>query len=186
MIETQLGGKYSKEDQGLFHLKSALTKAGIYVRFPMGNDIVVEHNGIALTFDPQAEGVSFYEAEVRYLRAIKNNSFHIIHNKYRQDLGYIGQSASVEMAYTMLHNKPLVLLYPPNFSDKAPQIVQEVVAANTSELNIARLDTMQPYEISEYLQDIARQQPHYDIDVRQEITIMKTLEELLESYKSFR
>lgn len=183
LMDTQLGGKYSREDQGLFELKAALKAAGINVMFPMNDQIVAEHNGIELTFDPEKEGLSFYDAEVMYLSAIRNNPVHIIHNKFKEDLGYIGQSASVEMTYAILHDRPVVLLYPPRFSDKAPAIVQDIVARNAGLLHVARIDSMEPGELKNYIFGVAERPVQYDLDVKQEIEIMRTVDELLESYK---
>lgn len=184
-METQLGGKYSKEDQGLFDLKARLMDAGIHVAFPMYDKIVTEQNGIELTFDPSKEGMSFYEAELRYLRAIRNNPVHFIHNKFREDLGYIGESASVEMAYAMVHNRPIVLLYPPQFSPKAPVIVQDIVAANTGLLHVARIDQMEASEIREFALQATQTPTQYDITVEQELEVMRTVDKLLDSYRSF-
>lgn len=180
-LKTQLGGKFSKQEQGLFELRTKLIDAGIEVEFPFNDGIVGVHNGIEVTFIP-TESRSFYDVEIEFFSAIKNNSIHIVHNKFVEKVGYIGESASIELAYALLHNKPVVLLYEPVFSDKVPEILQNTIRKNLSKVNVKRLDLMEKEELINYLSQITGMQYNYIMDVRDEVKIMEIVNNLLNSY----
>src|SRR3990167_3167626 len=109
-IKTQISGKLSKDDDGVFQLKKKLEGASITVEFPFGDRIVTTHKGIPVTFKPTTEH-SFYDVELAFFSAIKTNPIHVVHDKYGRQLGYIGESASIEISYALLRKKPIVMLY---------------------------------------------------------------------------
>src|SRR3989344_2356242 len=139
-IKTQISGKLSKDDDGVFRLKEKLVGAGITVEFPFGNKIVTTHKGIPVTFKPTRER-SFYDVELAFFSAIRTNPVHVVHNKHGRQRGYIGESASIEISYALLHEKPVMMLYTPVFSAKVPECVRELMRQNGDKFFIARIDT---------------------------------------------
>lgn len=180
---TQLGGKYSTEDDGLFKLKKTLQAAGVLVSYPEGESIVVIKNGIPLTFDPYKSKLNFYQVEINYLKSIKDTDFHIVYNKFKDHLGYIGESASIEMAYALIFNKPIVLLYLPFFSDKVPNDIKVFLKNNLIQIFIERLDMLDKKSLRKYLKKISRSKIDYNIIVTDQIKILERIKKLLNKYK---
>jgi hypothetical protein len=114
-LRTQIGGKFSKHNLGLFDLKRRLVLAGVEVSYPTGDSIVTTINGVDLSFDPQLSSKSLYEVENEYLRSIRDSSFHTVYDVFQDTGGYVGKSAGMEIAYAMLHHVPVVMLYRPSF-----------------------------------------------------------------------
>ncbi len=182
MLTTQLGGKFSTEDSGLFTLKKVLLNAGINVAYPTGNSIVTVQNGVPLTFDPKTEHRSFYEIEIDYLKSIKDSDIHIIHNKHIDNLGYIGESASVELAYALVHNKPVCLMYPPTFSDKVRDSIKQIINKNADLFLTTNLIVINNDELHNTLSDYASKAIKYRLNVLEEIEIYNIIKKTLNSY----
>ena len=181
MLTTQLGGKFSIEDSGLFILKKVLVDAGINVSYPTGDSIVTVQNGIPLTFNPKTEHRSFYEIEIAYLKSIKDSDIHIIHNKHLDNFGYIGESASVELAYALVHNKPVCLMYPPTFSDKVHNSIKQVINKNVDLfLTINLLSTSN--DVHNTLSNYASKIVKYRLNILEEIEIYNIIKKTLNSY----
>ncbi|OGZ58911.1 MAG: hypothetical protein A3B96_02175 [Candidatus Spechtbacteria bacterium RIFCSPHIGHO2_02_FULL_43_15b] len=183
-MKSQLSGKFSKKDSGIFTLRKKLMKAGIEIEFPFSDGIVGEYKGIAMTFVPTPER-TFYDVELAFFEAIRRNPVHIVHNKYDKDCGYIGESASVEIAYAILHSKPVVLLYKPTFSDKVQSAVKRLIETNISNLFIKRLDLLSKQKIATYLWEaIENFSGEYTYNTETEISVMGCITDLFAQYKS--
>ena len=110
IASTQIGGKYHKDDNSLFRLKKMLQSVGIAVSHPIADQIVYSDNGQGFAFDPTK--MSFYEVEADYYNSIATSDFHTVNNTFLADKGYVGESAALEMAYAMSHQRPIVVMYP--------------------------------------------------------------------------
>mgnify|MGYP001565998805 CR=1 FL=1 len=185
IIKTQLSGKFSKEDSGIFNLRKKLIKAGVEIQFPFGDKIVGEHKGIPITFIPSSER-TFYDIELAFFEAMKTNVMHIVHNKHMEHYGYIGESTSIEMAYAILHNKPIILLYHPTYSIKVPLVIKKIVEDNINNFFIKRIDLLTAPKLIAYLSDIVRcPSVQYDMcDIATEVSVMHSVVNLFDSYKS--
>ena len=184
MITTQLGGKFSKEDLGLFDLKLRLVSAGISVAYPQGNGILATQNGVDLSFDPTKTTKSFYDIELDLFKMIKENQVHILHNKFKLDFGYVGRGASVEMAYAMSHDRPIILLYEPQMSSRVPPEIMKIVSPRLNGVNIKRLDQLCATGLKQFVESIAGMPTHYGVTVEEEYTLMQCVSSLLASYKT--
>lgn len=184
-IKTQISGKFSNEDDGVFQLKKKLERAGITVEFPFGDMIVATYKGVPVTFKPTKKR-SFYNVELAFFAAIKTNPVHVVHNKHEERCGYIGESASIETAYALLHAKPIVMLYSPVFSEKVPECVQKLLRLNEGGFFIARIDTFTDKKLLASVADAAGNVPvRYDLcDTETEISVMNAIARLFESYKA--
>lgn len=184
-IRSQLSGKLSSEDTGLFALKKKLVEAGIEVQFPFGDRIIGEYKGIPVTFTPNRKR-SFYDVELAFFQVIRKNPVHIVHNRYGGNRGYIGKSASTEIAYAILHHRPIVMLYRPVCSDGVPAPIKKLIMANARRFTIKRIDLLEAKKLHTCISDVTtnfRQQ--YDLcDVATEIGVMDSIADLFESYRS--
>ena len=183
-MKSQLSGKFSKKDSGIFALRKKLIKAGIEIEFPFSDGIVGEYKGIAMTFVPTPER-TFYDVELAFFEAIRRNPIHIVHNKHDKDCGYIGESASAEIAYAILHGKPVVLLYKPTFSDKVHLAVKRLIETNISNLFIKMFDFLSKQKMATYLWEaIENFSGEYTYDTETEISVMGCITDLFAQYKS--
>lgn len=184
-IRSQLGGKLSEKDTELFVLKGKLIEAGIDIQFPFGDKIVGDHKGIPVTFVPSRRR-SFYDVELAFFEAIKQNPVHIVHNKYGRNRGYIGESASMEIAYAILHHRPIVFLYKPACSDNVPLPVEKLIRINSRHFTIERIDLLVVEELYACIsQTIENFQQQYNLcDVATELSVMSSIVDLFESYRS--
>lgn len=186
-IETQLGGKFSSKDMGLFHLKSHLRESGITVQYPEGDGIVAVRNGIELTFDPDKVSKSFYEVELIYLDRVRQNPVHIVHNKFIDHIGYVGESASVEVAFAMTHSKPIVLLYPSQLGESVPPSIKDILIKRSDQFHVARLDQLPQQDVVGYLQNVIDQGIiNYGLSVSEEIEVYRQLDALLAKYQQMK
>lgn len=185
LIRSQLSGKLSAEDTGLFALKKKLLEAGIEVQFPFGDRIIGEYKGIPVTFAPNRKR-SFYDVELAFFQAIRNNPVHIVHNRYGRNRGYIGKSASMEIAYAILHHRPIIMLYRPVCSESVQAPVKKLIKANFRRFVIKRIDLLGTEALHACISDvIADFRQQYDLcDVATEIGVMDSIADLFESYRS--
>lgn len=72
-IVSQISGKYSIKDNGIFLLKKKLLKAGITIKFPEGDKILSIWKNIPITFF-QKKGRTFYEVEKEFFLSIKKSN----------------------------------------------------------------------------------------------------------------
>lgn len=110
MLSTQVGGKYHLEDSSVFRVKRVLTRLGVSVSHPLADEIKATNQGTAFAFDPGKQ--SFGDVERHYYESIRLSDFHTVCNRFKTNVGYLGASASLEMAYAMCHGRPIVVLHP--------------------------------------------------------------------------
>lgn len=110
MLSTQVGGKYHPDDNSVFRVKQALIRLGVSVSHPLADEIKVINGEHGFAFDPAMH--SFCEVEHHYYESIRTSDFHTVCNQFKANLGYLGGSASLEMAYAMCHWRPIVALHP--------------------------------------------------------------------------
>src|SRR5262249_28534415 len=119
--------------------------------------------GDAFAFDSRVQ--SFSDVERHYYESIRLSNFHTVCNRFKADLGYLGASASLEMAYAMCHYRPIVVLHPVIINANVDGQVRSFIAQRlrhlirhnflqaTSAENEAILASLHPkqvdYEVSE-------------------------------------
>jgi hypothetical protein len=108
---TQIGGKYHRDDRSVFVLKRRLQDVSIAVSHPIADEIVALDQDHGYAFDPTIQ--SFYDVEKDYYHSIATSDFHVVCNRFCSELGYLGDSVALEIAYAMLWQRPIILLYPP-------------------------------------------------------------------------
>jgi len=110
MMQSQVGGKYHPEDDSVFRVKRVLVEAGVAVSHPLADKIQASDDSHAYAFDPTQH--SFGEIEQHYYDCIRTSDFHTVCNQFKDRVGYLGGSASLEVAYAMCHGRPIVALHP--------------------------------------------------------------------------
>lgn len=129
-IITQISGKYSNDDTGLFDLKIHLEKIGLQVKFPENSKIVAYKDNIPLTFIPTPER-SFYDIEMDFFESIRTCGFHIVHNNYKDLFGYIGFSTSHEICFAIKENKKIIFQFSGLlFSESVPDDLKSIIIKN--------------------------------------------------------
>lgn len=139
-LETQIGGKYNRKDSGVFELKNVLERLGIRINYPAGDGIISDQKDFAVT-SAEEQGQSFNEVEMGFLRSIKETPIHIIYNKFGDNEGYIGESASIELLYAVAHNKPVILIRKPVYAESVPSQIQEILKKVQDKFCIKAIDT---------------------------------------------
>ena len=182
-LRTQIGGKFSKQNPGIFELKHRLVHAGIIVNYPTGDSIIKTVSGVDLSFDPDLSPLSFYEVECEYLKSVRNSSFHTVHNVFQNNNGYVGRSAGMEIGYAILHHVPIVLLHKPSFQRSIDVVVSEILNSKVRFFNILRLDCLPDNDLIEKLNSISELRVDYDLSVEDEIVIMTFVHAVLNEYR---
>lgn len=147
---TQLSGKFSNNDNGIFRLKNKLSQIGIEVRYPRGQSIVAVKNEIALSFIPTNDH-SLFDEEVMFIQSIKSSDFHLVHNVFGEIQGYIGQSTSLEVCFAMLIHKPVLFLHSFVFGHKINHDVMQILKKNSPQFYFARIDQFPPSQVKKTL-----------------------------------
>jgi hypothetical protein len=91
-------------------VKQALLRLGVSVSHPLADEIKAVNGEHGFAFDPTVR--SFCEVERHYYESIRTSDFHAVCNRFKANLGYLGSSASLEVAYVMCHGRPIVVLHP--------------------------------------------------------------------------
>ncbi len=123
MLRTQVGGKYHPDDDSVFRVKSLLTRLGVAVSHPIADEIKALAGGHGFAFNPAQ--YSFAEVERDYYHRIEVCDFHTVCNQFKTQLGYLGSSASLEIAYAMRHRRPIVLLHAPDIATSVDSFVRD-------------------------------------------------------------
>lgn len=110
MLSTQVGGKYHPDDNSVFLVKQALLRLGVSVSHPLADEIKVVNGDQGFAFDPARQ--SFCEVERHYYESIRTCDFHTVCNQFKTNFGYLGNSASLEVAYAMCHGRLIVVMHP--------------------------------------------------------------------------
>ncbi len=69
-LRTQISGRYSLDNLGVFAFKKQLVEAGLDVAFPVGDEIIEHSCGFAITV-PHESTTPFHKTEVKFLRENK-------------------------------------------------------------------------------------------------------------------
>jgi len=117
-LGTQVSGKYSPDNPGIFDFRKRLVDLGLDVRFPAGNTIIEYEEEFAIT-TPHERTVPFADTERAFFTSIGGSALHIVYNLLGNEEGYIGESTAVETIDAISHNIPTVWLRPAGrFSSK--------------------------------------------------------------------
>ncbi|MEX0896060.1 MAG: hypothetical protein WDZ94_03915 [Patescibacteria group bacterium] len=182
-VRTQLGGKFSREDDGIFVLKKQLKSLGVAVTFPEGDNIIGDHNGIPVTFNPNEK--DFYQVELEYLASIRDSSLHIVYNNKPDVSGYIGESASLEMLYAIAHNKPIIIMYSPIvLSNTVWDEVREPISRNQNEFFQIRFDLLTPEEVLSIIDRAAQSTPKYKLTSEESEKVFPLILKLMRQYRN--
>lgn len=128
-IHAVVSGSFRKHLPVIQKIVQALRGADIEVLAPRGT-VVASDDGMFVLLENDDSQKSPARLEEDYLEAIMNADMHFIANVD----GYIGQSAGAEMAFAILHAKPVYRLVGDMcFSDNIPETVRKLLIANSAE-----------------------------------------------------
>lgn len=172
-LRTQVSGKYSPDNTGVFALKRQLAEAGLEVMFPVGDEIIEYSLGFAITAPHEAE-VPFHTTEVKFFREIKANDLQITYDLHCDNEGYVGESTAIETAYALLCNKPIVMVRPPtNYSATLAPSIQEIIERYKEAMVTASIDQMPTSQLRDFLYQVAALQVDYGMTNVEQETVMR-------------
>jgi hypothetical protein len=160
----QIGGKFTVLDNGIFVLKRALLAAGVDVSHPLGDSIKTNVSGMSLSIDLDTVGFSLFDLEIDYLRHIAQSSLHIVHNKVGTDIGYVGESAAVEICYAILKNRNICLLHKPIYSSSVPRVLTDILELRQSTFHVKRIDLLEGDVLLNAVSQLSQSEPHYNLN----------------------
>ena len=187
MLEvTQISGKYDPRNVGLYNFSNRLKKLGVKLFFPKGEGVIEYSHGFAITI-PQESKIPFYKTQVDFFRAIRSTKLHIVYDKILEKNGkvingYVGESAAVEVLYALLHNKPLLFLTAPNFSQTAYSEVKEIINKRKELFEISDLDKLSDEDVLEKINETSKKQVDYHLTKEEKNVLRKSMLRLGRSY----
>lgn len=182
-LRTQISGKYSPDNTGVFALKRQLVEAGLEVKFPVGDAIIEYILGFAVTVPHEIE-VPFHTTEVKFFREIKRNDLQITYDVHCENDGYVGESTAIETAYALLCNKPIIMLRPPtNYSATLAQSIQEIIERYKGVMITASVDQMPVDQLRGFLHQVAALRVDYNLTNAEQETIMREALVLTRKYQ---
>lgn len=189
---TQVSSKYTPDNPGVFRYKDLVPMP---CSFPRGNEIILYTQEFAIT-TPDEAVKPFDVTQIEFFRSIRENPVHFVYNVNGEDEGYMGESTSIETAYSMAMDKPILVARKNNihFGERVPTPIKEIITKNMDKLNVGDLEDWIncPY-VFEPEEDIAKTVnlhairafgPHeYDITPTDRKVIMKNVYELTRKYR---
>ncbi|MGH3938418.1 MAG: hypothetical protein ACRDTG_07240 [Pseudonocardiaceae bacterium] len=175
---TQIGGKYHPDDDTIFRLKQSLSRLGVSVSHPIADEIKTFVDGQGFAFDPTV--LTFTQVEHDYYDSIKESEFHVVANQFETHLGYLGGSASLEMAYAMCQRRPIVLLHQASFSTRVEDTVREFLQPRLCQVVVHNFLTAPPESSIALIAAIGGRSVDYDVSSQGKILIESRVRALLE------
>lgn len=102
---------------------------GIRVTHPLSDGIVAELDGNYFAFDPRE--TRFADVEADYYASIRECTFHTVCNQFLDKPGYLGGSASLEIAYAMCFGKPVMALHTLTPNSSVDPFVADFIASRS-------------------------------------------------------
>lgn len=182
-LRTQISGKYSLDNPGVFDFKQQLVETGMQVAFPVGNEIIEHSCGFAITVPSEAT-TPFHETEVEFLREIRANPLQVTYNLHGGNEGYVGESTGLETAYALALNKPTVLLREPtNYSPTIAAPIRSLIDKYSGAVLIEPLDKLGRQQLKGRLADIACMEVDYGLSDEEKETVMFAALALTKKYR---
>lgn len=171
MWRTQIGGKYHPDDDTVFRVKRLLTRLGIDVSHPIADEIKSTTAGHGYAFD--LAQMSFNDVERHYYESIRASDFHIVANQFQKHLGYLGASASLEIAYAMCHHRRVMLLHRPAIQAGVDPVIRAFLRPRLHKTVVHNILTASDEQNITALSRLARRSVSYNVtdDDRQLIEI---------------
>lgn len=190
-FRTQISGKYSPDNPGVFEMKRQLVEAGVDVRFPVGDEIIEYSLGFAITVPHEAE-VPFHGTQVKFFREIRDNHLQITYDVYGELDGYVGESTGIETAYALVCNKPIILLRPPvAYSATLPPQIRALIERYLDGMVIATIDRLPMSQLADFVHqtgglrvDYGLTQAEKDMVMIEALTLTKKYRALWQEYGS--
>lgn len=178
MLSTQVGGKYHLEDNSVFRVKRVLIQLGLSVSHPLADKIKITSQGDAFAFDPSMR--SFRDVERDYYESVRLSDFHTVCNRFKDSLGYLGASASLEMAYAMCHGRPIVVLYPVTFSTNVDSQVKSFITPRLHHLITHNFLEATEAQNEYVLSSLPARQANYEVSEQERCAIESRVVALLD------
>lgn len=166
MIATQITGKDSAVNGGLFRLKERLALFGFAVRHPLAAQLV-HHQDAYFTYNPKHW--TEYEVWLDCFESITTCDVHIVSNDVS---GLVGREGALSLSYALLHNKPIILTNKPYFKPEVEPCIARLIQRRVKRFNTQNLLKLDNPNLKPYIEIVASQQPRYGLN-RTERTIIR-------------
>ncbi|HSX16863.1 MAG TPA: hypothetical protein VLH86_02060 [Patescibacteria group bacterium] len=148
-LRTQISGKYSPDNPGLFTLRHRLASLGIQVRFPAGNEIIEYSHDFAITTAEEGQ-TPFPRTEEQFLQSVEESDLHVVYDIWGDEDGYVGQSTIIETLRALYCDVPTVWMRPPGRLSPAISPDLRIFAERAKSIAwVERLDRLPDHELLE-------------------------------------
>lgn len=162
-LRTQVGGKYSPDDDSVFRVKRILQAAGVLVRHPMADRVVGQIGEVYCAYDTRR--FTFLEIEADYYTCLADCHFHVVSNLASNVKGYVGESAAIEIGYALLQQRPIWLLHKPIFGARVDADLREIVAGRERQMLVRDLLGMDTSAVRRQASELQGYAPDYRLSV---------------------
>lgn len=181
MMTTQIGGKYHPADDSVFRVKKVITQLGLKVTHPIADEIKANTEHHALAFDPNEH--VFSEVERHYYESIRICDFHTVCNRFKDDIGYLGVSASLELAFAICHRRPIVLLHPANITKAVDPFIHDFLRRNLRQVTVHNfLSSDRPTNLAA-IASAAHRYIDYGVTANEQQVVHKRVDSLINGLK---
>jgi hypothetical protein len=177
MMTTQIGGKYHLADDSVFRLKKIIAQLNIRVTHPIANEIRDSTGRHSLAFDPDEH--TFSDVERHYYESIRTCDFHTVCNRFKDDIGYIGGSASLELAFAMCHQRPIILLHSPNLAPTVDPLVRDFLLKRLHRANVHNFLSADASANIAAITNLSARLVDYGVAVQEQHTIQECVDDLI-------
>lgn len=182
-IRTQISGKYSPGNIGVFQLREKLLSDGIDIAFPVGSSIIQYVLEFAVTV-PHEATTPFHETEVEFYKEIARNPVQVTYNLNEDVEGYMRESTTIETAYALLCEKPIVLVRPiSSYSDRLDEPIKEIVSKYEDQAFLASVDQLTGADAGLVVREIARSSVDYRLTRAEVGVIVRSARDLTAKYE---
>lgn len=172
-ITTQIIGKTSAVNGGLFRIKQRLQLLGFIVKHPSNNSVKTV-NGRNYVFDPALW--TEYDATLDMAENIRDNDFHIVSNDVG---GIVGKQAALSIVWAMINGKPVIITHKPFFRPNVDKRLIELIERNKKHLNFQNLLKLSNTDLKPYIELVAAQKPTYKLTKQERVVVKRMVRDLL-------
>lgn len=182
-FRTQISGRYSLDNIGVFDFKKQLVEAGWDVAFPVGDEIIEHSCGFAITVPHEAE-TPFHTTEIAFLKEIKANPLQVTYNIWGGEDGYVGESTGLETAYALVKNKPVVMLREPvSWSPTIAPPIKRILEKYSGSMLIEGIDKLDKSQLTKRLAQVVMAEVNYGLSGDEIGLVMSSVVALTKKYR---
>ena len=103
--------------------------------------------GRRVAYDPSNVGINFLLIEEDYYGNIRSNSFHCVANSQLRARGQVGESASLEICYTMLYHRQIFATDRIQVAEHVNPRLSAIINRNLDKVVVFEINRMRPHDL---------------------------------------